>query len=53
MAGGTQSHTGMEEQTEIAVLGPRPLSTLIKRDPTVIEAILTRSLNGERLADIA
>jgi len=54
MASGAQGHTGMEEQTsEVAVLGPRPLSTLIKRDPTVIETILTRSLNGERLADIA
>jgi uncharacterized protein (DUF433 family) len=54
MASRAQSHTGMEEQaTEVAVLGPRPLSALIKRDPAVIETILTRSLNGERLADIA
>jgi hypothetical protein len=44
----------MEEQaSEVAVLGPRPLSTLIKRDPTVIETILARALNGERLRDIA
>ena len=31
----------------------RPLYHLIKQDPTVIERILTRSLNGEKLRDIA
>lgn len=43
----------MEEQaTEVAV-NKRPLSTLIKSDQTVIDRILTRCLNGEKLAVIA
>ena len=54
MAGGAQSHTGMEEQsTEIALQGPRPLSALIKADPAAIETILERSLHGETLREIA
>ena len=42
----------MEEQTQV-VVNKRPLSTLIKANPEVIEHILDRALNGERLKDIA
>jgi hypothetical protein len=41
----------MEEQTR--EVSARPLSQLIKSDPTLIERILVRSLNGEKLRDIA
>jgi Zn-dependent peptidase ImmA (M78 family) len=41
----------MEEQTEIT--SARPLALAIKNDPDVIQRILVRSLNGEKLRDIA
>jgi hypothetical protein len=43
----------MEEQKNEVTVQARPLYHLIKSDPTVIERILTRSLNGEKLRDIA
>jgi hypothetical protein len=42
----------MEEQTEVAV-SARPLALAIKNDPDVIQRILVRALNGEKLRDIA
>lgn len=54
----------MEEQTQVAVnretsfpslptANKRPLSTLIKSDQSLMERILVRCLNGEKLATIA
>ena len=41
----------MEEQAEVT--SARPLALAIKNDPEVIQRILVRSLNGEKLRDIA